>query len=663
MKSLSLQSFDIPSRPKIVSILDDLSRASVAVIGDFCLDIYWTIDRSASEVSIETGLRTEPVRLQRYAPGGAGNVVMNLAALGIQQVYPVGVLGNDPFGRELWRLLQIPHVNGVGLIWQDEGWATPTYIKPCVNNQELSRIDLGNFNRPSEVAERELFGKLEDILGEVSVVLINHQVTGSIHDSQSFRQRLEQVISRHPNLTFIIDSRGYHESYPKGVHKLNDREVMRACGKPVEADAAVGLEDLVQQAQNLCERWKSPLVVTRGERGCLVLPGDKPRQIFGLHLPGPTDPVGAGDTFSSALAATISTGASLIEAASIANIAAAVTAQKLLQTGTASRDEILELGLRADCVFHPELAECPHRAGYFDESEIEIITEQLPVLNIRHAVFDHDGTISTLREGWEKIMEPMMIKSILGKHHETADETLFHRVRNRVRELIDRTTGIQTISQMCELVHLIRHFGFLPEGEILSAVEYKSIFNKELVALVNRRLAKLDSGELAISDFTLKGAVPFLRALKEAGVLLYLASGTDEEDVRREAKRLGYADVFDDRIYGSIGEVTKDAKRVVIERIFNEASGAGNQLVTFGDGPVEMRETTRRGAFAVGVASDELRRFGMNPEKRMRLIRAGANALVPDFSQWQKLWGVLHLPSRKICRIPNSTVPVCEFAD
>jgi hypothetical protein len=76
-----------------------------------------------------------------------------------------------------------------------------------------------------------------------------------------------------------------------------------------------------------------------------------------------------------------------------------------------------------------------------------------------------------------------------------------------------------------------------------------------------------------------------------------------------------------------------------------------------------MRETMRRGAFAIGVASDELRRFGMNPEKRTRLIRAGARALVPDFSQWQKLWGVLHLPSRKICRIPNSTVPVCEFAN
>jgi len=60
-----------------------------------------------------------------------------------------------------------------------------------------------------------------------------------------------------------------------------------------------------------------------------------------------------------------------------------------------------------------------------------------------------------------------------------------------------------------------------------------------------------------------------------------------------------------------------------------------------------MRETARRGAYAVGIASDEMRRFGPNPEKRSRLIRAGAHAIVPDFSQWEKLWGFLHLPARR----------------
>jgi rfaE bifunctional protein kinase chain/domain len=653
MKSHSLLPFKILSRTEIACTLKNISQVSVAVIGDFCLDVYWTIDRSASETSIETGLKTEPVRIQRYAPGGAGNVVMNLSALGVQQVYPVGLLGNDPFGRELRRLLESLQINGSSLISQNEGWATPTYIKPCVDSQELSRIDFGNFNRLSKAAEDELFAKLETVLKKVSVVLINHQVTGSIHDSKSFRERLAQVMSEHSDLTFIIDSRGYHDAYPKAIHKLNEREVMRTGGVSIEADDEISLEEVVQQAQNLCARWESPLVVTRGARGCLVISGSESRQIFGLQLAGRLDPVGAGDTFSSALVATISNSINLTAAASVANIAAAVTAQKLFQTGTASLDEILELGSDADVAHYPELAECPRRARHVDESEIEIITEPLPVLNIRHAIFDHDGTISTLREGWEKIMEPMMMKAVLGDQNGKDDEKLFNRVKHRVREFIERTTGIQTIAQMHGLVDLVREFGLVPEGQILSAADYKGIFNEELMALVNLRLAKLETGELDINDFTLKGAVPFLQALQGAGVRLYLASGTDENDVKREAEFLGYADVFDGGIYGSIGEVTKDAKKVVIERIMHEIHGAFDQLITFGDGPVEMRETKRHGAVAIGVASDELRRFGINLEKRRRLIRAGADALVPDFSQWQELWRLLRLSSRQASRITS----------
>jgi hypothetical protein len=89
----------------------------------------------------------------------------------------------------------------------------------------------------------------------------------------------------------------------------------------------------------------------------------------------------------------------------------------------------------------------------------------------------------------------------------------------------------------------------------------------------------------------------------------------------------------------------------------NEVNGAFDQLITFGDGPVEMRETKRHGAVAIGVASDELRRFGMNLEKRRRLIRAGADALVPDFSQWQHLWRLLRLSSRQASRIATRQEP------
>jgi len=646
MKSPALQPFDTLSRQEIAATLDNLSRASVAVLGDFCLDVYWTIDRSASEISLETGQRTEPVRAQRYSPGGAGNVVMNLLTLGVQQIYPVGVLGDDPFGRELQRLLASPHINTGGLVIQGEGWATHTYLKPYVDGEELSRLDHGNFNRMSAATEESFFAGLEEVLGKVSVVLVNHQVIGSIHDSEGFRTRLANVMSCHPHVCFIIDSRGYHASYEKAVHKLNDLEVMRACGVNVEADDVVSLEDLVRHVEQLYARWKSPLIVTRGDRGCLVFSGDVPRQIFGVQLPGRTDPVGAGDTFVSTLAAITSTGSNVTAAAFVANIAAAVTAQKLFQTGTASPGEILELGANADYAYHPELAETPHRARMVASTEIEVIAEPPKSLNIRHAIFDHDGTISTLREGWEKIMEPMMMNAVLGTRYGTADDTLFHRVKNRVGEFIERTTGIQTITQMHGLVDLVREFGLVPEDKILSPAEYKAIYNEELKILVNLRLAKLDRGELAISDFTLKGAVPFLKALQKAGVRLYLASGTDEEDVKQEAERLGYADAFDGGIYGSIGEVTKDAKRIVIERIMNDVGGAYEQLIAFGDGPVEMRETMRRGSYAVGIASDEMRRFGPNLDKRARLIRAGAQAIVPDFSQWETLWSFLLLPTR-----------------
>jgi rfaE bifunctional protein kinase chain/domain len=651
MNSSTLLSFRPLDRPEIAAALKNIPQVSVAVIGDFCLDVYWMIERLASEISIETGLKTEPVKIQRFAPGGAGNVVMNLVALGIDKVYPVGVVGHDPFGWEMRRLLAKPQIDLAGLISQEDGWATNTYIKPCVEDRELSRIDLGNFNSLNKRVEDELIARIDEILKKISVVLINHQVTASIHDSESFRQRLEQIITRHPNLTFIVDSRGYHGAYPKAIHKLNEREVMRACGISLQANEEVPFEDLLKQSRQLCSRWESPLVVTRGAHGCLIVSDDGFQQIFGLQLAGRLDPVGAGDTFSSGLAATISAGANLATAAAVANIAAAVTAQKLFQTGTASPDEIAELGANAEYAHHPELSEYPHRARYIDDQDIEIITDPLPILNIKHAIFDHDGTISTLREGWEKIMEPMMTKAVLGDRSGAADERMVNRVKNRVREFIERTTGIQTIAQMHGLVDIVREFGLVAEGQILSAAQYKSIFNEELMALVNLRLAKLNSGELDINDFTLKGAVFFLRALQHAGVRLYLASGTDEKDVKREAECLGYADVFDGGIYGSVGEVTKDAKKVVIKRILNEVNGAFDQLIVFGDGPVEMREAKRNGAVAVGVASDELRRFGINFEKRRRLIRAGADALVPDFSQWQELWRLLRLSSRHASRI------------
>ncbi len=127
-------------------LLSDIRRARIGVIGDFCLDGYWTIDTSLSEISVETGRATRSVRRQRYSLGGAGNVVANLAALGVARIAALGVIGPDPFGREVLRILGEWGADMSGMLVQDDGWDTPVYLKPMEGDVEQGRIDFGNAN-------------------------------------------------------------------------------------------------------------------------------------------------------------------------------------------------------------------------------------------------------------------------------------------------------------------------------------------------------------------------------------------------------------------------------------------------------------------------------------------------------------------------------------
>ena len=79
-------------------VLKNIVGTRIGIIGDFCLDVYWNIDKDKSESSVETKLPTKPVKSQMYSLGGAGNVANNLKAMGVKNVLAFGVTGNDPFG-------------------------------------------------------------------------------------------------------------------------------------------------------------------------------------------------------------------------------------------------------------------------------------------------------------------------------------------------------------------------------------------------------------------------------------------------------------------------------------------------------------------------------------------------------------------------------------
>ncbi len=625
---------------RIREILEKIKNVTVAVYGDFCLDAYWILDPQGSEVSVETGLQAQAVARHYYSLGGASNVVANLAALEPKAIQVIGAVGSDLYGRELRRQLDDLGVDTTRLVIQNENYDTVTFAKPYVTEREQPRMDFGFFNQRTEATDEAILAGIRHALETADALIVNQQVPGSI-PNESFIDKANALFTEFAEKVVLLDSRHYGDKF-KGIYrKTNDREAAMLNGVEVGLGDDLPLEDVKTYARRLYEQFSRPVFLTRGPRGLLIVDCDDLHEVPGIQLLRKLDPVGAGDTVTSALALCLGAGVTPVEAAEFANFAAAVTVQKLYQTGTASGDEVLAVGASPDYIYQPELAEDPRKARYVEGCDIELCADGVPFGQIKHAVFDADGTISTLRQGWERVMAPMMIEAILGEQYRTADTSLYENVRRRVLEYIDQSTGLQTILQMEALVEMVREFGIVPSEKVLDKFGYKEAYNRALMDVVNDRIARLDRGELEVSDFTVKGAVGFLAAMRNRGVTLYLASGTDRNDVVRESQALGYAECFDGGIYGAVGDVTKYSKRMVIDRIMTENHLSGAELVVVGDGPVEMRECRKRGGIAVGIASDEVRRYGLNCEKRTRLIKAGAQVLVPDFSQWHDLLNLL----------------------
>lgn len=617
------------------AILAALPGARVAVLGDCCVDAYWWMDEAAGEVSLETGRPVNHVARQVYSLGGGANVAANLAALGAR-VELVGMAGSDPFGAVLRRLAAEQGIGTTGLIEAGSAWQTMVYAKPIRGGTEGDRLDFGGRNQLRAGAIESVGDAFARAAGTAAAVVINQQV-GGVLAHPALIQRINAVIAANPGVRFVVDARAGADRFHGAAVKLNAGEAARLLGRPAP-QASLPEDEAAGLARELHHRLGTTVFLTRGERGLLVADGGAITAIPGIQCSGAVDPVGAGDTIVAALAAALALGVAAPQAARFANLAAAVTVRKLHTTGTASASEIRTLAATADHLHAPEVAEDARRARFLPGTLIEVVRDvSIAPGQIRHAIFDHDGTISTLRQGWEAVMEPMMVRAVLGARHDDAPAGLFREVQAAVRELIDRTTGIQTLAQMQELIGLVHRFGCVPEAEIRDNHGYKKIYNDALMLQVRSRTARLECGELEPGDFEMKGAIRLLRHLHATGVRLYLASGTDEADVKAEAAVMGYADLFTGGIFGAVGNLAVEAKRDVMDRIMRQNGIDGRALMVVGDGPVEMREGRRRGALCIGIASDEPRRWGLDPAKRARVIRAGADLVVGDFAQQRQL--------------------------
>jgi phosphoglycolate phosphatase-like HAD superfamily hydrolase len=192
-----------------------------------------------------------------------------------------------------------------------------------------------------------------------------------------------------------------------------------------------------------------------------------------------------------------------------------------------------------------------------------------------------------------------------------------------------RLNGKQTIYQMMQLADRIRERGGSPREPLW----YKHEYLRRLEVRIGERIAGLQHGSISRESLLVHGSIELLEDLKSRGLRLYLASGTDEPFVKREAELLGLSSYFGPHVYGAQDDYQTFSKKLVIERILRENAIPGDKLLAFGDGYVEIENTKEVGGLAVAVASDEAHNGSgrMDEWKRDRLSGVGADIVIPDY--------------------------------
>src|SRR5207249_1794118 len=187
------------------------------------------------------------------------------------------------------------------------------------------------------------------------------------------------------------------------------------------------------------------------------------------------------------------------------------------------------------------------------DDEIEIIHPDIPRGRFRSVLFDFDGTLSLIREGWPQVMIPMMVE-VLQETGTTETET---ELSTAVENFVMRLNGRQTIYQMIQLADEVRRRG----GRPLEPLAYKHRYHDLLMRRVQGRLEALRSGQATPEEWTVPGSHALLENLRRRGLPLYLASGTDLKYVRHEAELLGLTKYFGEHVYGALDDYQNFSKQ------------------------------------------------------------------------------------------------------
>ena len=298
--------------------MPQFQHARLLVIGDVMLDRYW--HGQASRVSPEAPVPVVKVGNREDRPGGAGNVALNMAALG-SAVRLVGIVGNDETGLEL-----LSRLNAAGVycdFLQSADKPTITKLRVIGQHQQLIRLD---FEQEFEAADIiGLQGKVKSLIGDSQVMVLSDYGKGALQETANLIE-----LGRSKDIPIIVD--------PKGTNFEKYRGATLLTPNLSEFEAVAGYsnneEEFVNKGLRLVKDLNlEAILITRGEHGMTLIRPDSPE----LHLPARAqevfDVTGAGDTVISVLAAAMAAGNGLADSTALANLAAGLVVGKL---GTAA---------------------------------------------------------------------------------------------------------------------------------------------------------------------------------------------------------------------------------------------------------------------------------------------------------------------------------------
>lgn len=603
-----------------------IKNKKVAILGDLALDFTCETVKTDS-ISLETGNAVDDITSMNIDGAASINIAQNLKALKIDYVDIFGVIGDDFLGNNLIELLNKNNIGTAGIVIQKENWSTLVYHKFYDSlGYEYYRCDTSKKNKISTENKNLILKEISENINQYDCLVINQQFDNSIIDDE-FLSKIQTIIKK-SNIEVFFDTRRKFINIKNIRLKLNEKEAKTLSEKT----------DLKEVIKQLYKFTNKPVVITRGLEGAIGFDG----KIFvyekGIQLVHEIDSVGAGDAFLAGLVFAYLNEKSFEKSIQIANVNASISSEILHRTGHPTLDKLLTRIKDIDYRYNPELALDIRKASFYENTDIEIINKNILNKFTKYpkiAIFDHDGTLSTMRQSWEKIMSKMMIKAILEDKYNYIDNLVLSKIQKDVDSLIEKTTGIQTILQMAELIKLIKRYGYISPNNIKTPIEYKDIYKELLNSGLEKKYEYFNEGLLSVEDLTIKDAISNLKYFREKGIKIFLASGSDKVDVEREVNTFGYSKYFNGGIFGSVGDIQNDPKKKIMKDIISKVEN--KNVVVFGDGPVEMREGHKNNFLTVGLVSNEQQRFGINISKRERLILAGADVLIPDFSWMNKL--------------------------